>query len=231
MRTSSGSTDPKHKAPWRVVLVDDHEVVRRGLARLLDRPAFDVVAEAATVAEAVDALHHHHPDIVVLDLRLPDGSGIEACRRIRSDSPSTRVVILTIHPIEEAVVAAAEAGASAFLLKQVRGREIIASLEAVGRGESLLDSAAAQRVLDTVRQLASDGDPGVAALSAQERRILLLVAEGKSNGEVASEVFLSHKTVKNYVSHILSKLGLERRTQAVAFVARHHLDEAGAIKL
>ena len=218
-------------APRRIVVVDDHEVVRRGLVRLLDRPGFDVVAEAGTAAEALEAVRRDAPDLVVMDLRLPDGSGIEACRRIRSEFPATSVVILTMYPIEEAVVAAAAAGASAFLLKQVRGREIVESLDAVRRGESLSDDGAVQRVLASVRELASDGSREVAALSAQERRILLLVAEGKSNGEVAAEVFLSDKTVKNYVSHILSKLGLERRTQAVGFVARHHLDEPAAFEL
>ena len=216
--------------PWRVMVVDDHEIVRRGLVRLLDRrPGFDVVAEAGTVAEAVAAARRTEPDIVVMDLHLPDGSGIDACRRIRAESPGVRVAILTIYPVEQAVRAAAEAGASAYLLKELRGRELVASLEAVGRGASLLDPAAAQLVMQRVRQAASDGNRGLAELSPQERRILLLVAEGRTNGEVASEVFLSEKTVKNYVSHILSKLGLQRRTQAVSFVARHHLAEAAAI--
>jgi DNA-binding NarL/FixJ family response regulator len=214
-----------------VLVVDDHEIVRRGLVHLLSRAAFDVVAEAGTVAEALTAVRREAPDIVVMDLRLPDGSGIAACRRIRSEFPATRVAILTIYPNEEAVAAAAAAGASAFLLKRVRGREIVASLEAVGRGESLLEPPAAHLVMEVVRQVASDGNQELAALTPQERRILLLVAEGKSNGEVASEVFLSDKTVKNYVSHILAKLGLERRTQAVGFVTRHHLDESGGVEL
>ncbi|MEO8245808.1 MAG: response regulator transcription factor [Chloroflexota bacterium] len=217
--------------PWRVVVVDDHEIVRRGLVRLLDRPGFDVVAEAGTAAEALEAARRHAPDIVVMDLCLPDESGIEACRRIRAEIPRTRVVILTMYPIEAAVALASAAGASGFLLKQARGRDLVASLEAVGRGESLLDADATPLVREAVRQVASDGNEQVAALSAQERRILLLVAEGKSNGEVAAEVFLSDKTVKNYVSHILSKLGLERRTQAVGFVARHHLDEPLAVRV
>jgi DNA-binding NarL/FixJ family response regulator len=216
--------------PWRVMVVDDYEIVRRGLVRLLDRrPNFDVVAEAGTVAEAVEAARRHAPDIVVMDLHLPDGSGIEACRRIRSESPSVRVAILTMYPIEQAVTSAAEAGASAYLLKQIRGRELVASLEAVGRGESLLNPTATPRVMERVRRVASDGTPELAELSPQERRILLLVAEGRTNGEVAAEVFLSDKTVKNYVSHILSKLGLERRAQAVSYVARHHLAETAAI--
>lgn len=222
----------RDQGPWRVMVVDDHEIVRRGLVRLLDRRAsFDVVAEAGTVAEAVAAARRHAPEIVVMDLRLPDGSGIEACRRIRIAAPEARVVILTMYPIEEAVVAAAEAGAYAYLLKQARGRELVATLEAVGRGESLLDAASSRRVASRVREVASDGQPELAGLSARERRILLLVAEGKSNGEVASAVYLSDKTVKNYVSHILSKLGLQRRTQAVSYVARHHLDENAAVEV
>jgi DNA-binding NarL/FixJ family response regulator len=212
------------------MVVDDHEIVRRGLVRLLERRAsFQVVAEAGTVTEAVDAARRALPDVVVMDLHLPDGSGIDACRRIRAESPAVRVAILTIYPVEEAVLAASEAGASAYLLKEVRGRELVASLEAVGRGASFLDPAAAPRVMQRVRRAASDGNRGLAELSQQERKILLLVAEGKTNGEVASEVFLSEKTVKNYVSHILSKLGLERRTQAVSFVARHHLTEPAAV--
>jgi DNA-binding NarL/FixJ family response regulator len=214
------------------MVVDDHEIVRRGIVRLLERrPNFDAVAEAGTVEEAVEAARRHRLDIVVMDLHLPDGSGIDACRRIRLESPGTRVAMLTMYPIEQAVAAAVDAGASAYLLKQVRGRELVASLEAVGRGESLLGPAAADCVKARVREVASDGNHELADLSAQERRILLLVAEGKTNGEVASEVFLSDKTVKNYVSHILSKLGLERRTQAVSFVARHHLDEAAAVEV
>jgi DNA-binding NarL/FixJ family response regulator len=214
------------------MVVDDHEVVRRGIAQLLaHQQEFAVVAEAATVAEAVAAAHDCAPDIVVMDLCLPDGSGIEACRQIRAERPAVQVVILTIYPIELAVSSAAAAGASAFILKQVRGRDLVHTLIAVGRGESFLDPKGTQRVLQTVRRLASDGNRALASLNAQEHRILLLIAEGKSNGEVASEVFLSDKTVKNYVSHILSKLGLQRRTQAVGFVARHHLNEPAAVDL
>jgi DNA-binding NarL/FixJ family response regulator len=205
-----------------LLIVDDHEVVRQGLVALLDRrPEFQVVAEAGTVAEAVEAARRFHPDLVVMDVRLPDGSGIEACREIRADLPDTRVVILTSYPDEDAVLSAIVAGASGYLLKQVRARDLVAALQAVGRGESLLDPAVTGRVLDRVRRLATGGATDeLAALTPQEQKILLLVAEGKTNKEIAADVFLSDKTVKNYVSSILAKLNLERRAQAAAYMAR-----------
>ena len=169
------------------------------------------------------------PDLVIMDVRLPDGSGIEACREIRAARPETRVVMLTSYPDEEAVLSAIIAGASGYLLKQVRGRDLVSALEAVGRGESLLDPAVTEKVLERVRRVASGSDTDeLAELTAQERKILLLVAEGKTNKEIAAEVFLSDKTVKNYVSSILSKLNLQRRTQAAAFVAKHHLVPGGS---
>jgi two-component system, NarL family, response regulator DevR len=210
----------------RLLVVDDHEVVRQGLVALLDRrDGFQVVAEAGSVAEAVEQAHRHEPDIVVMDVRLPDGSGIEACREIRADLPQTRVVMLTSFPDEDAVLSAIVAGASGYLLKQVRARDLVAALEAVGRGESLLDPAVTEKVLERVRRIATGAYTNeLAALTAQEQKILMLVAEGKTNKEIASEVFLSDKTVKNYVSSILSKLNLERRAQAAAFVAKNRLD-------
>ena len=210
----------------RLLVVDDHEVVRQGLVALLGRrEGFQVVAEAGTVAEAIDAARRFEPDIVVMDVRLPDGSGVEACREIRSEFPGTRVVMLTSYPDEEAVLSAIVAGASGYLLKQVRARDLITALETVGRGGSLLDPAVTEKVLERIRRIATGGQSDeLAALTAQERRILLLVAEGKTNKEIASEIFLSDKTVKNYVSSILSKLNLERRAQAAAFVAKHRLD-------
>jgi DNA-binding NarL/FixJ family response regulator len=165
----------------------------------------------------------YQPDLVVMDVRLPDGSGIEACREIRAEMPGTRVVILTSYPDEEAVFSAIVAGASGYLLKQVRGRDLVAALEAVGRGESLLDPAVTEKVLERVRRIATGGaSDELAQLTAQEQKILLLVAEGKTNKEIASEVFLSDKTVKNYVSSILSKLNLQRRAQAAAYLAKRH---------
>ena len=209
----------------RLLLVDDHEVVRQGLRALIERrPAFLVAGEAGTVAEAIAAARHLKPDLVLMDVRLPDGSGVEACRAIRDELPATRVVMLTSYPDEEAVLAAILAGASGYLLKEIRGRDLVAALESVGRGDSLLDPAVTERVLARVRRMAAgDAQDELAELTSQERKILLLVAEGKTNREIAAEVFLSDKTVKNYVSSILSKLGLQRRAQAAAFVAKHRL--------
>ena len=215
--------------PLRLLVVDDHEVVRQGLVALLDRRAgFEVVAQAGTVTEAVDQARRHGPDIVVMDVRLPDGSGIEACREIRAELPGTRVIMLTSYPDEEAVMSAIIAGASGYLLKQIRARDLVAALEAVGRGESLLDPGVTEKVLERVRRMASgDLNDELSALTAQERKILMLVAEGKTNKEIAADVFLSDKTVKNYVSSILSKLDLERRAQAAAFIAKHRGGHSG----
>jgi DNA-binding NarL/FixJ family response regulator len=226
--TSARPGDPRpHDAanPYRLLIVDDHEVVRQGLVALLDRrDGFQVVAEAGSVAEAVEQARKYEPDIVIMDVRLPDGSGIEACREIRAELANTRVVMLTSYPDEEAVLSAIVAGAAGYLLKQIRARDLVAALEAVGRGESLLDPAVTEKVLERVRRIATGGHTDeMALLTSQEQKILMLVAEGKTNKEIASDVFLSDKTVKNYVSSILSKLNLERRAQAAAFVARHRI--------
>jgi DNA-binding NarL/FixJ family response regulator len=217
------STPPPR--PLRLLVVDDHEVVREGLVALLDRRSgFEVVAQAGSVAEALDAAARFEPDLVIMDVRLPDGSGIEACREIRAARRETRVVMLTSYPDEEAVLSAIIAGASGYLLKQIRGRDLVTALEGVGRGESLLDPAVTEKVLERVRRMATgSATDELADLTSQERKILLLVADGMTNKEIASEVFLSDKTVKNYVSSILSKLNLQRRTQAAAFVAKRHL--------
>jgi DNA-binding NarL/FixJ family response regulator len=223
-------TNPDVTSPLRLLVVDDHEVVRQGLVALLERrEAFQVVAEAGTVAESIEQARRHQPDIVIMDVRLPDGSGIEACRAIRAELPNTRVVMLTSYPDEEAVLSAIVAGASGYLLKQIRGRDLVAALETVGRGGSLLDPAVTERVLERIRRIAtgvSENDE-LSQLTSQERKILLLVAEGKTNKEIAGEIFLSDKTVKNYVSSILAKLNLERRAQAAAFVAKHRIDRGG----
>jgi two-component system response regulator DevR len=210
-------------------VVDDHEVVRQGLVALLDRrDEFQVVAEAGTEAESIEMARRYRPDIVIMDVRLPDGSGIEACREIRAEMPDTRVIILTSYPDEEAVLSAIVAGASGYLLKQIRARDLVAALHVVGRGESLLDPAVTERVLERIRRIAS-GPPNdeLAQLTQQEQKILALVAEGTTNKQIAGEVFLSDKTVKNYVSSILSKLNLERRAQAAAFVAKRRLPGGG----
>jgi two-component system, NarL family, response regulator DevR len=214
------TTPTEGSAPRTLLVVDDHEVVRQGLVALLDRrTGFQVVAEAGTAAEAVEQARRFQPDLVVMDVRLPDGSGIEACREIRSELPNTRVVMLTSYPDEDAVLAAIVAGASGYLLKQVRARDLVAALETVAAGGSLLDPAVTGKVLERMRRIATDDDE-LAALTKQERKILSLVAEGKTNKEIAADVFLSDKTVKNYVSSILAKLNLERRAQAAAYVAR-----------
>jgi len=223
-------SQPSSPPSLGLLIVDDHEVVRQGLAAMLGRrPAFHIVAEAGTVAEAVAAARKFKPDLVVMDVRLPDGSGIEACREIRAEMPDTRVVMLTSYPDEDAVLSAIIAGASGYLLKQVRARDLVAALEAVGRGESLLDPAVTGRVLERIRRIATADQPDeLAQLTSQEQKILLLVAEGKTNKQIAAEVFLSDKTVKNYVSSILAKLNLERRAQAAAYMARIHNTDGGS---
>ena len=222
-------TDTGPIRPLRLLVDDDHEVVRQGLVAMLDRrPGFEVVAQAGSVAESIDQARLHQPDIVVMDVRLPDGSGVEACRAIRDELPGTRVIMLTSFPDDEAVLSAIVAGASGYLLKQIRARDLVAALEAVGRGESLLDPAVTERVLERIRRIAlGDTNDELSVLTPQERKILMLVAEGKTNKEIAADVFLSDKTVKNYVSSILSKLNLERRAQAAAFVAKQRTDRGG----
>ena len=221
-------TDATTANPLRILVVDDHEIVRQGLVSLLERrEGFQVVAQAGTVAEATENARKFQPDLVIMDVRLPDGSGIEACREIRAEFPTTRIIILTSYPDEEAVFASIVAGASGYLLKQIRGRDLVAAIETVGRGESLLDPAVTEKVLDRVRRIASGTyTDELAQLTRQEQKILLLIAEGMTNKQIASEIFLSDKTVKNYVSSILAKLNLQRRSQAAAFVARHRLPGA-----
>ncbi len=228
---SSGGTvgvDASEAAPWTVLVVDDHEVVREGLITLLERNrSFRVVGQAGTAAEAVAVARDRGPDLVVMDVRLPDGSGIEATREIRDARPETKVVMLTSYPDEEAVFASLVAGASGYLLKQVRGRDLLEALAAVGRGKSLLDPTVTRTVLDRVRQIAAGVYPDeLTELTRQEQKILLLIADGMTNKEIAAEVHLSEKTVKNYVSSILDKLKLQRRAQAAAYVARHRLPGA-----
>jgi DNA-binding NarL/FixJ family response regulator len=204
----------------RVMIVDDHEVVREGLRALLDRrEGMTVVAEAGTVAQAVERATREKPAVVIMDVRLPDGSGVEACREIRAVLPDTRMIMLTSYADDEAIIASIMAGASAYLLKQTRGQQLVDAILAVARGESLLDPQVTRRVLEQVR-----GNTGVKKdepkLTENEQKILLLIAEGMTNREIAANVFLSDKTVKNYVSSILSKLNLKRRSEAAAYIAR-----------
>lgn len=206
----------------RILIVDDHEVVREGLRTLLNRrPGFSVVAEAATVEGAVAEASRAKPDVVIMDVRLPDGSGVEACREIRQENPDTKVIMLTSYADEEAVFASILAGAAGYLLKQTRGQTLAEAVEAVARGESLLDTAVTQKVMERVRAAGTRTvDDPLTSLSEQEHKILVLIADGKTNKEIAEEIYLSDKTVKNYVSSILSKLNLRRRAEAAAFIAR-----------
>jgi DNA-binding NarL/FixJ family response regulator len=214
--------------PLRVLIVDDHEVVREGLRSLLNRhEGISVVGEAGTVATAVEEAVRLRPDVVIMDVRLPDGSGVEACREIRQEIPDAKVIMLTSYADDEAVFASILAGAAGYLLKQTRGQALAEAIETVARGGSLLDPAVTQKVLERVRSLGGRRpDDSLASLSDQEQKILLLIAEGKTNKEIAEEIFLSDKTVKNYVSSILSKLNLRRRAEAAAFIARKRLGKA-----
>jgi two-component system, NarL family, response regulator DevR len=212
----------------RVMLVDDHEVVREGLRALLNRRnGMTVVAEAGTVAQAIEIASREKPDVIVMDVRLPDGTGVEACREIRSQQPNTKMIMLTSYADEEAVLASILAGASAYLLKQTRGQQLADAVEAVARGESLLDPQVTMRVLEQVRSMASGGSSDKQSqLNENENKILRLIAEGKTNKEIAADVYLSDKTVKNYVSSILSKLNLHRRSEAAAYIARRSPGDA-----
>ncbi len=205
----------------RVLIVDDHEVVRQGLRALIRRrPEMAVVGEADSVASAVAEARNTEPDVVVMDVRLPDGSGVEACREIRAHRPETKVLMLTSYADDEAVLASIMAGATGYLLKQTQGQVLVDAIERATRGESLLDPAVTKRVLDQVRSAGTSKDDELSLLSEQEQKILDLIAEGKTNKEIAQEVYLSDKTVKNYVSSILGKLNLRRRSEAAAFIAR-----------
>jgi two-component system, NarL family, response regulator DevR len=212
--------------PLRVLVVDDHEIVRQGLAALLERrQQFQVVGQAGTMAGAVEQARRLQPDLVLMDIRLPDGSGIQACREIRDESPTIPVVFLTSSPDDEDIFAAIVAGASGYVLKGSRAAQLVQVLAAAGRGDSLLDPSVTGKILERIRRIANGAytDDGP-QLTEQERKILPLLAEGKTNKEIAATVFLSDKTVKNYVSSILTKLDLERRAQAPAFVAKHGID-------
>jgi DNA-binding NarL/FixJ family response regulator len=209
-----------------VFLVDDHEVVRAGLRALLEADQdIDVVGEAGTVADALARIPAAKPKVAILDVRLPDGSGVEVCREIRSTSPEIACVMLTSYTDDEALIASIMAGAAGCVLKQVGSLDLIDTVRRAGAGQSLLDPTLTERVLDRLR----DGpkmDPRLASLTPQERRILDLVAEGYTNRQIADAMFLAEKTVKNYVSNLLAKLGVARRTQAAAIAAR--LEERSA---
>ena len=203
-----------------VLLVDDHEVVRVGLRTIVaGHQGISVVGEAGTVREAVAEAARLTPDVVLMDVRLPDGDGIEACRAIRAARPECRVVMLTSYADDEALISSVLAGASGYLLKQTRGQEVVRAIEEAAAGRSLLDPAAADRLLRHFRDLAR-GKEELSQLTDQERRVLELVAEGKTNREIGQALGLAEKTVKNYVSSILSKLQLKRRTEAAVYATR-----------
>jgi len=204
----------------RVFLLDDHEIVRTGLRSLLEaEDDFEVVGEAGTAAEALDRIPPTRPDVAILDVRLPDGSGIEVCREVRSSLPEVACLMLTSYADDEALLAAIMAGASGYVLKQVGATSLVDDVRKVAAGRSLLDPALSAQVMRRLRER-PDEDPLLATLTAQERRILDLVAEGQTNRQIAAELFLAEKTVKNYVSNLLSKLGMERRTQAATYATK-----------
>lgn len=206
----------------RVFLLDDHEIVRQGVRSLLEaQPDFSVVGEASTAAEARARIPALAPDVAVLDVRLPDGDGVTVCRDIRAQVPEVRCLMLTSFADDEALFDAIMAGASGYVLKQLKGADIVDAVRRVAAGESLLDSDATARVLDRLRHPPEE-DQRLASLTPQERRILDLITDGLTNRQIAGEMFLAEKTVKNYVSNLLAKLGMERRTQAAAFGARLH---------
>ena len=206
--------------PLRVLLVDDHEVVRRGLRALLEaQDGIEVVGEVDTAADVVRQVGFNAPDVVVMDVRLPDGSGVEATRRVRQRFPDVAVLILSSFADEEALMSSIEAGASGYLLKRIDTEAIVDAVRAVGAGESLLDPALTEKLFNKLRD-ADQADDLISKLSGQERRILTRLAEGKTNREIADEMYLAEKTVKNYVSNLLHKMGMVRRREAAAYAAR-----------
>ncbi|MFQ6101915.1 MAG: response regulator [Anaerolineae bacterium] len=211
----------------RIIVVDDHEVVRLGLRALLERHHdFTVVDEAATAKEAVQKTLLHRPDIVVMDIRLPGGSGIDACRKIVEQTPETKVIMLTSYAEDEMLFDAISAGACGYVLKQIGSDDLIRAIKAVGRGEALLDPALTRRVFARVREAArKDQEQAFAGLTDQEMRVLAQVAEGKTNREIAEALFLGEGTVRNYVSSVLRKLELTNRAEAAAYAVEHNLKE------
>lgn len=203
----------------RVFLLDDHELVRRGIVNVLETdPDIAVVGEAATAAEALRRLPAVHPDVAVLDARLPDGSGIDVCRDIRSSMPDVRCVILTSYDDNDAVFAAVMAGASGYLLKEIRGTSFVDAVRQVAEGKSLLDARVTERILARLRE-GTPHDPRLDSLTDREREILALIAEGLTNRQIGERLCLAEKTIKNYVSGLLGKLGMQRRTQAAVYGA------------
>jgi DNA-binding NarL/FixJ family response regulator len=209
----------------RVFLLDDHEVVRRGVHELLSLDDdIEIVGEAGTAAEALTRIPATRPDVAVLDVRLPDGSGVEVCREIRSQQPEIKCLMLTSFSDDEALFDAIMAGAAGYVLKAIRGTDLLSAVRDVAAGKSLLDPVATGQVLARLRE-GSQEDERLSGLTKQERRILDLIGEGMTNRQIGNELHLAEKTVKNYVSSLLAKLGMERRTQAAAYVAKMHAEE------
>ncbi len=211
----------------RILLVDDHEVVRVGVRSLIERqPGMEVVGEASTVREAVSQSEQLAPDVVVLDVRLPGGDGLDACRQIKAQRPETRIIVLTSFPDDEVLFDAIACGADGYVLKQIGSHELIRALERVGRGESLLDPSVTDRVFAKMREMRrQERADAFASLTEQEMQILAHVAEGETNKEIGIALQLSEKTVRNYISIILSKLDLNSRAQAAAYAARHRIED------
>ncbi|WP_197085030.1 response regulator [Saccharothrix sp. ST-888] len=209
----------------KVFLLDDHEVVRRGVHDLLSMDEdVEVVGEAGTAAEALTRIPAVDPDVAILDVRLPDGNGVEVCREVRSRRPEIKCLMLTSFSDDEALFDAIMAGASGYVLKAIRGTDLLSAVRDVAAGKSLLDPIATSRVLERLRDGGGKEDERLAQLTKQERRILDLIGEGMTNRQIGNELHLAEKTVKNYVSSLLAKMGMERRTQAAAYVARHQAD-------
>jgi two-component system response regulator DevR len=213
------------KKHLRIIIVDDHEVVRLGLRALLDRqPSFSVVDEAGTAKEAIQKVLQHRPEVVVMDIRLPGGNGIEACREIVAQCPETKVIMLTSFAEDDMLFEAIAAGAAGYVLKQIGGDDLVRAIESVGRGEALLDPVLTQRVFARVREAQrKDEQSAFSQLTDQEMRVLGLVSEGKTNREIAQALFLGEGTVRNYVSSILSKLSLTNRAEAAAYAVQHNI--------
>ena len=211
----------------RILLVDDHEVVRVGIGALIDRqPGMEVVGEAATVREAVNQAGQLAPDVVVMDVRLPGGSGLDACQQIKAQRPETRVIILTSYPDDEVLFDAIANGADGYVLKKIGSDDLIRALERVGRGENLLDPSLTAQVFAKMRQVRREERAhAFAGLTAQEMQVLARIAEGETNREIGEALHLSEKTVRNYVSAILNKLSLASRAQAAAYAARHRIED------
>jgi two-component system, NarL family, response regulator DevR len=211
----------------RLLIVDDHEVVRLGLKALLEHHIqFEVIGEASTAKGAIEMVNRYHPDIVLMDIRLPGASGIEATEEIVKNYPDCKVVMLTSYAEDEILFSAIRAGASGYVLKQIGGDDLIHALEAVSRGDALLDPAVTQRVIQEVRKAVKDEEASAFTnLSQQEKHVLLLVSEGKTNREIAKVLYLGEGTVRNYVSSILSKLGVSNRAEAAAYAVEHNLKE------